>query len=170
MIVSLIAAVASNNVIGRNNQLIWDLPKDMKFFMDTTMGHHIIMGRRNFESIPLKYRPLKNRTNIIISRNKNYQADNCVLVNAISEGIQHAKKNNEKECFIIGGGQIYQHALDLNIVDRLYITHIEESFEGDTFFPTINYNKWEGTLLFSHKADTKNPHSFKVMKYQKGKC
>jgi len=167
MIVSLIAAVARNNVIGRNNQLIWNLPKDMKFFMDTTMGHHVIMGRRNFESIPLKYRPLKNRANIIISRNKNYHAEGCVLVNSISEGLKYAIENNEKECFIIGGGQIYQHALDLKIVDQLYITHIDENFEGDTFFPVINYNNWKGTLLFENESDAKNPHSFKVIKYHK---
>ena len=167
MIVSLIAAVAKNNVIGRDNQLIWNLPKDMKFFMDTTMNHHILMGRKNFESIPMKYRPLKNRTNIIISRNNEYVAEGCVLVSSIDEGIKHAKANNEKECFIIGGGQIYQHALDLGIVDRLYITHIDENFAGDTFFPEINYNEWKGDLLFSHVADEKNPHSFRVMKYNK---
>lgn len=167
MIVSLIAAVAQNNVIGRNNQLIWNLPKDMKFFMDTTMNHHIIMGRKNYESIPIKYRPLKNRTNIIISRNSDYSAEGCVLVNSISNGIKHAQENHENECFIIGGGQIYQHALDLNIVDQLYITHIDEVFEGDTYFPDINYTNWQGELLFSHEADEKNPHSFKVIKYNK---
>ena len=88
MIVSLIAAVAKNNVIGRDNQLIWNLPKDMKFFMDTTMNHHILMGRKNFESIPMKYRPLKNRTNIIISRNNEYVAEGCILVSSIDEGIK----------------------------------------------------------------------------------
>ena len=87
MIVSMIAAVAQNRVIGKNNQLIWNLPKDMKFFMDSTMGRHIIMGRKNYDSIPSKYRPLKNRTNIIVTRNQKYSAKGCVVVNSIIEGV-----------------------------------------------------------------------------------
>ena len=83
MIVSLIVAISKNKVIGKNNQLIWNLPKDMKFFMDTTLGHPVIMGRKNFESIPEKFRPLKNRTNIIITRNKNYEALDCKVVHSI---------------------------------------------------------------------------------------
>jgi dihydrofolate reductase len=167
MIVSMIAAVAKNRVIGKNNQLIWDLPKDMKFFMDSTMGKHIIMGRKNFDSIPLKYRPLKNRTNIIVTRNNNFTADGCIVVNTILSGVNYAKKNGEKECFIIGGGQIYQQALDLNIVDKLYITHIDTDFDGDTFFPEINFNKWESSLIFDNIANQKNPHNFKIVVYTK---
>ena len=167
MIVSMIAAVAKNRVIGKNNQLIWDLPKDMKFFMDTTMGRHIIMGRKNFDSIPTKYRPLKNRTNIIVTRNNSFSADGCIVVNTILDGISHAKKNGEKECFIIGGGQIYQQALDLNIVDKLYITHIDTDFDGETFFPKVNFNIWKSSLLFDNIANQKNPHDFKVVVYTK---
>ncbi|MAP01986.1 MAG: diacylglycerol kinase [Flavobacteriales bacterium] len=167
MIVSMIAAVAQNRVIGKNNQLIWNLPKDMKFFMDSTMGRHIIMGRKNYDSIPLKYRPLKNRTNIIVTRNQKYSAKGCIVVNSIIEGVAYAKKNGEKECFIIGGGQIYQQALDQNIVDKLYITHIDSNFDGDTFFPEVDYTKWKSTLIFSNIANESNPHDFKVMVYEK---
>ena len=165
MIVSLIAAVAKNNVIGKDNRLIWSLPKDMKFFMDTTMNHHVIMGRKNFESIPDKYRPLKNRTNIIVTKNQNYNALNCLVTNSITEGIDFAKDKGESECFIIGGGQIYKLALELNLVNRMYITHINESFDGDTFFPEVNYKLWSSELLADHLADENNPHDFKIMKY-----
>ena len=101
MIVSLIAAVAKNNVIGKNNKLIWSLPKDMKFFMDTTMGHHIIMGRRNYESIPDNYRPLKNRTNIIVTKNYNYTASDCIVVDSIQKGISYAEKKEKKSVSLL---------------------------------------------------------------------
>ena len=167
MIVSLIAAIAKNNVIGKNNRLIWNLPKDMRFFMDTTMDHHVIMGRKNFESIPEKYRPLKNRTNIIVTKNQNYNALNCLVTNSIKKGIAYAENNGETECFIIGGGQIYKLALELKLVNRMYITHINETFDGDTFFPEVNYKMWSSELLTNHRADENNPHDFKIMKYDK---
>ena len=167
MIVSMIAAVAKNNVIGKDNQLIWNLPKDMKFFMDTTMGRNIIMGRKNYESIPIKYRPLKNRTNIIITRNENFKAKDCVIMTSINEAIDYARKAGEKECFIIGGGQIYQQALNLGLVDKLYITHIESTFDGDTFFPAVEYNQWQAKTLFTNSADHKNPHNFSVVEYSR---
>ena len=167
MIVSMIAAVAKNRVIGKNNQLIWNLPKDMKFFMDSTMGKYIITGRKNYESIPEKYRPLKNRTNIIVTRNHNYIAQGCTVVNSISDGINLARENGEEECFIIGGGQIYQQALEGNMVDKLYITHVDGEFEGDTFFPEVDYNNWKSTLVMSNEADQKNPLDFSVIIYEK---
>ena len=167
MIVSIIAAVAKNRVIGKNNQLIWNLPKDMKFFMDSTMGKFIITGRKNYESIPEKYRPLKNRTNIIVTRNHNYLAEGCTVVNSISDGINLARENGEEECFIIGGGQIYQQALEGKMVDKLYITHVDGEFEGDTFFPEVDYNNWKSTLVMSNEADQKNPLDFSVIIYEK---
>ena len=167
MIVSMIAAVAKNRVIGKNNQLIWNLPKDMKFFMDSTMGKYIITGRKNYESIPEKYRPLKNRTNIIVTRNHNYLAEGCTVVNSISDGINLARENGEEECFIIGGGQIYQQALEGNMVDKLYITHVDGEFEGDTFFPEVDYNNWKSTLVMSNEADQKNPLDFSIIIYEK---
>ena len=138
MKVSLIVAVSENGVIGKDNDLIWSLPKDMKFFKDTTMGHHVIMGRKNFESIPHKFRPLPNRTNIVITRQSDYKAEGCVVVNSVEESLEIAKQNGETEPFIIGGGQIYKIALEQNLVDRIYLTRIHHTFEGDTFFPELN--------------------------------
>ena len=111
MIVSLIVAISKNRVIGKNNQLIWHLPKDMKFFMDSTTSHSVIMGRKNYESIPEKYRPLRNRTNIIITRNKSFEANGCLVVNSIDESLRCMKFRDKEEVFVIGGGEIYKKFL-----------------------------------------------------------
>ena len=142
MKVSLIVAVSQNGVIGKDNDLIWHLPKDMNFFKDTTMGHHVIMGRKNFESIPHKFRPLPNRTNIIITRQSDYKAEDSIVVNSVEEALKVAKSNGENEGFIIGGGQIYKLALEANLIDRIYLTKIHHSFDGDTFFPELS-SDWE---------------------------
>ena len=142
MKVSLIVAVSENGVIGKDNDLIWHLPKDMKFFKDTTMGHHVIMGRKNFESIPHKFRPLPNRTNIVITRQSDYKAEDSIVVNSVEEALKVAKSNEENEAFIIGGGQIYKLALEANLIDRIYLTRIHHSFDGDTFFPELS-SDWE---------------------------
>jgi dihydrofolate reductase len=166
MIVSLIVAISNNKVIGKNNQLIWNLPKDMKFFMDTTLGHPVIMGRKNFESIPEKFRPLKNRTNIIITRNKNYEALDCKVVHSIKESLKCMDFGNE-EVFVIGGGEIYRKFLELDLIDKMYITHIDEFFDGDTFFPDFNLDKWISKEILNHQKDDENPHDFKVIEYSK---
>ena len=142
MKVSLIVAVSQNGVIGKDNDLIWHLPKDMKFFKDTTMGHHVIMGRKNFESIPHKFRPLPNRTNIVITRQSDYKAGDSIVVNSVEESLKVAKSNAENEAFIIGGGQIYKLALEANLIDRIYLTKIHHSFDGDTFFTELS-SDWE---------------------------
>ena len=142
MKVSLIVAVSENGVIGKDNDLIWHLPKDMKFFKDTTLGHHVIMGRKNFESIPHKFRPLPNRTNIVITRQSDYKAEDSIVVNSVEEALKVAKSNVENEAFIIGGGQIYKLALEANLIDRIYLTKIHHSFDGDTFFPELS-SDWE---------------------------
>ena len=142
MKVSLIVAVSQNGMIGKDNDLIWHLPKDMKFFKDTTLGHHVIMGRKNFESIPHKFRPLPNRTNIVITRQSDYKAEDSIVVNSVEESLKVAKSNGENEAFIIGGGQIYKLALEANLIDRIYLTRIHHSFDGDTFFPELN-SDWE---------------------------
>ena len=168
MKISIIVAISKNNVIGKDNQLIWNLPKDMKFFMDTTLNHPVIMGRKNFESIPEKYRPLKNRTNIIITKNNAYKADGCLVVKTIEASLTKAKEDKTaKEIFVIGGGQIYRKFLEENLVDRMYITHIDERFEGDTFFPEIDYKNWSSNEIINHKKDIKNPHDFRVVVYNK---
>jgi dihydrofolate reductase len=167
MIVSLIVAVAENNVIGKDNDLIWHLPKDMAFFKETTLNHYVVTGRKNYESIPPKYRPLKGRTNVVVTRQQDYSEEGCLVVHSIEDGIELAKVNGESECFIIGGGQIYKSVLEKGLVNRLYITHILESFKGDTFFPTLNEGEWEEETLLTHLKDEKNKHSFVIKKYTK---
>ena len=167
MIISIIVAISKNQVIGKNNQLIWNLPKDMKYFMDTTMNTTVIMGRKNYESIPKKYRPLKNRNNVIITRNKSYKAEGCLVVNSIEESLESLRNVKNKEVFVIGGGEIYKKFLEKGLIDRMYITHIDEQFDGDTFFPEINYDSWQSSELLNHKKDESNPHDFKIMVYNK---
>ena len=110
MIISLIAAIAENLVIGKNNDLPWNLPDDMKYFMQTTKGHYVIMGRKNYDSIPEKFRPLPNRTNIVITRQKAFQAPGCIVVNSIEDALKIPEKSGEEEIFIIGGAELYAQA------------------------------------------------------------
>jgi dihydrofolate reductase len=159
MKVSLIVAVAENNVIGKDNDLIWHLPNDMKFFKETTQNHHVIMGRKNFESIPERFRPLPNRTNVIITRQQNYKAEGCIIVNSIEEALEIAKSNEDNEPFIIGGGQIYKLALDANLVDKIYLTKVHQKFDGDTFFPSLNSN-WKEIEKTENKADEKHKYNY----------
>ena len=158
MIISMIAAVAENRVIGKDNDLVWDLRDDMKYFMQTTKEHHIMMGRKNFESLPDKFRPLPNRTNIIITRQKDYFAPLCHVVSSLQEALEIAEKAGEEETFIIGGGQIYR--LGLPLADRLYITEVHASFEGDAFFPEFNREEWNETSRVHHGTDAHHAYSF----------
>ncbi len=165
MIVSIIAAVASNRAIGKDNDLIWKLPDDMKFFRDTTMGHHVIMGRLNYESIPHKWRPLDGRPNIVVTRQNNYQAEEVVVVNDLKEALKLAEEQGEEEAFVIGGGQIYQLALDMDLVDVMYLTHIHSSFEADVFFPEFDESKWNKEVIAEHPIDDRHQHAFTIFKY-----
>ena len=164
MTISIIVAVSENGVIGKDNQLIWHLPADLKYFKETTKGHPVVMGRKNYESIPEKYRPLPGRTNIIISRNKNYKAPGCILVNSIDAAICEAKKLNDDELFIIGGGEIYKQSIDM--ADKLYLTRVHASFEGDTYFNDIKPEAWSLVSSKQYKRDDKNPldHTYEVYK------
>jgi len=166
MKVSLIVAVSENGVIGKDNNLIWHLPKDMQFFKETTMGHHVIMGRRNFESIPHKYSPLPNRTNVVITRQTDYTAEGCVVVNSLESAIQIARKNGDTEPFIIGGGQIYKLALEANLVDKIYLTKIHHTYEGDTFFSELE-NDWKEVGRIDCKADEKHAHDYSFLTFKK---
>ena len=165
MIISLIAAVSENNVIGKNNDLPWHLPADMKYFRDTTMGHCVIMGRKNYDSIPLKYRPLEGRTNIVVTRQKNFKAEGCIVVNSVEDAMTEAKKKNETEVFIIGGADIYMQTID--VADKLYITHINHTFEGDAFFPKIDSDRWKKTMQTYIQPDEKNKFPFSFCVYEK---
>lgn len=158
--ISIIVAVDENNVIGKDNALIWHLPADMKYFKEKTTGHCIITGRKNYESIPEKFRPLPNRTNIIITRQKDYNAPGAVVVGSIDEAIEKAKQTGDDEIFIIGGAEIFKQSMHLT--DRLYITKIYHSFAGDVYFPEINLNEWKETSCIKGNMDDKNsyPHDF----------
>ena len=166
MKVSLIVAVSENGVIGKDNNLIWHLPNDMRFFKETTMGHHVIMGRKNFESIPHKYRPLPDRTNIVITRQVNYTTEGCVVVNSVEAALQIAKQNGDAEPFIIGGGQIYKLALETNVVDKIYLTKIHHTYEGDTFFPELG-SQWQEVERIDCKADKKHAHNYSFLIFEK---
>ncbi len=133
--ISAIAAISKNRVIGKDNGLIWAIPEDLRRFKQLTTGHAVIMGRKTYESIG---KPLPNRTNIIITRDKNFTASGCIITNSLDEAFKQA--DNDTEIFVIGGGQIYEQALSK--IDRLYLTVIDQEAEGDTYFPAYdNFTK-----------------------------
>ena len=166
MLVSLIVAVSENKVIGKDNDLVWHLPNDMKFFKDTTKGHFVIMGRRNYESIPHKYRPLPNRTNVIVTRQDDYKAEGCLVVNSVEEAIELAQKAGDIEPFVIGGGQIYKHAIDNNLVDRVYLTKVHTEIDGDTYFDDLD-DSWKLVHTDLHSSDEKHPFAFTFQTFER---
>ncbi len=145
MIISLIAAMGRNGVIGNENSLIWKIPNDMKRFKAMTTGKTVVMGRKTFESIG---RPLPNRTNIILTRDKTYKAEGCIVVHSVDEAI---KKSNSDEVMIIGGAQIYK--VFLLKADRLYLTLIDAEFEGDAYFPEFNKDEWKEIFREDHNEE-----------------
>lgn len=167
MITSLIVAIADNNAIGLNNDLLWSLPNDMKYFRTVTTGHHIITGRKNYISIPEKYRPLAKRVNLVLTRQTDFNEEGCRSFNNIESAIDFAKKNDETELFIIGGGQIYKEALEKQLIDRMYITHVHHCFEADTFFPTVDLTKWNQKSKVFHPQDEKHPFAYTFAVYEK---
>jgi dihydrofolate reductase len=143
----MIAAVAENNALGKNNDLLWHLPNDFKRFKETTSGHYIIMGRKTFESFP---KPLPNRTHIIISRQKEYEIEGCIVVENLEKAIAICPK--DENIFVIGGGEIYKQSIDF--ADQLDITRVHHSFDADVYFPEIDLNIWELTSeIFNPKDD-----------------
>ncbi|MBA3705630.1 MAG: dihydrofolate reductase [Bacteroidetes bacterium] len=165
MSISIIVAVAENNVIGKNNSLIWHLPADMKFFKEKTTGHCVITGRKNYESIPEKFRPLPNRTNIIITHQKNYNAPGAIIVGSIEEAIKKAEQTDDKEIFIIGGAEIFKQTMHL--ADTIYYTKIYHLFEGDTFFPELKQQEWQEFNRTDHHADEKNKYRYSFIEFKK---
>ncbi len=165
MTVSLIAALSKNRVIGKDNDLPWHLPDDMKYFMQTTKGHHTIMGRKNYDSIPEKFRPLPNRTNIIVTRQLDFKAPGCLVVNSLEKGLDIAVGNGEREVFIIGGSDIY--TLGIPYADRLYLTEIDATIDGDTFFPQVNNAQWKEMSRRTHPADERHLYKFDFVVYDK---
>ena len=159
---TIIVAAGENNAIGKNNDLIWHLSKDLKRFKELTNGHHIIMGRKTFESFP---KPLPNRTHVVITRQKDYTApDGVIIVNNLADAIDASRKDLNP--FIIGGGEIYKQAMPL--VDKLEITRVHAVFEdADTFFPEIDPLFWKETHRESHNADDKHAYAFSFITYVK---
>ncbi len=133
--ISIIVAVAENNVIGSNNQLIWHISEDLKRFKALTTGHHVIMGRKTFESIG---KPLPRRVNVVLTRDQNFKVDGCLIASTLDEAINLCE--GDDQVFIIGGGELYRLALP--IAEKLYLTRIHKPFEGDVFFPEINEDEW----------------------------
>lgn len=164
MIRSIIVARADNRVIGKDNQLIWHMPHDLKFFKTTTSGHYVLMGRKSFESLG---KPLPNRLNIIVTRNQDYAAEGALVVHSLQEALQLAEDQKQQEVFILGGGEIYKQALDKGWVDRIYLTEIKDSFEGDTYFPELDKNQWNETHREEYQADHQNPHDYAFVTLEK---
>lgn len=155
MLLSLIVAVAQNGVIGRDNQLIWHLPNDLKQFKRLTTGHPIIMGRKTFDSIG---KPLPNRTSIVITRSKEWAHEGVVVVHSIEEAIAAAQQTQTDEAFVIGGAEIYRKMLPL--ADKLYLTEVKADFEGDAYFEAISNNEWKEVSRVSHPVDEKHTVPF----------
>lgn len=162
---SMIAAMGENRVIGNNNALIWNIPTDMQWFRDKTRGKPVIMGRKTFESIG---RLLPKRLNIVISRQEDFSLPDfpeAEISNSLETAIDiantYANKNDLEEIFIIGGAQIY--ALGLPLTDRLYLTHINKSYEGDTFFPEVDMDNWTTQFAENHQETIESPSfTFKI--------
>lgn len=158
---TIIAAVAKNKALGKNNDLIWRLPADLKRFKKITLGHHVIMGRKTFESLG---KPLPNRTTIIISRNVSYKVEGCIVVHTLEAAILAAKE--DKNPFILGGGEIYKQALLR--ADILDLTLVHHSFDdADTFFPDIDYNQWIEINREDFNADEQHAYDYSFVRYKK---
>jgi dihydrofolate reductase len=156
MKISMIAAVAQNGVIGRNGDLPWRIRDDMRFFVQKTLGHHVITGRKNYEAMG---KPLPRRPNIVISRDPSFKAE-CPVVTSLGEALDMARAAGESEAFVIGGAQIY--ALALPIADVFYRTRVLADVPGDVFFPTFDATQWDMRVESTHAADAHNEHPFSI--------
>lgn len=160
MTLSIIAALGRNRAIGYQNQLPWRLPADLQRFKQLTMGHHLLMGRKTFESIG---RPLPGRTSIIITRQLDYEAEGCLIAHSLDDAIALAKSRGEQEAFVIGGADIYAQAL--SVADRMYLTFVEAEPEADAFFPTFDESDWEVSGEAAFAADEKNQYAVKFVTF-----
>ncbi|MCP4460378.1 MAG: dihydrofolate reductase [Cytophagales bacterium] len=165
MLISMIAAMGSNRVIGKDNDIPWHLPDDFKFFKDTTKSHYVIMGRKNWESLPAKLQPLPNRTNIVITRQADYKAPGAIIVPTLNAAMKIAKEAKEEEAFVIGGGEIYRMALETS--NRIYLTEINEDFDGQVTFPEFDKTEWKETSRVHHGTDDQHEFEFDFVTYEK---
>ena len=153
----MIAAASDNNVIGKDNDLVWRLPDDFKRFKSLTSGHTIVMGRKTFESLP---GILPNRTHIVITRNNNYKLDQCIVERSLVEALI---TRTDEDVYIIGGGEIYNQGME--IADKIELTRVHGTFEGDIFFPVIDLKKWKLEKEEFHDKDEKHEYSFTYQTY-----
>lgn len=152
--ISIAVAVGENYAIGKNNELLWHMPADLKFFKQTTSGHTVIMGRKTFDSVG---KPLPNRRNVVITRDTELKIEGAEVVNSLDKALE-ITKTEEKPVFIVGGAEIYRQALPRT--DKLYLTTIHHHFDADTFFPEIDRNEWKVISTETHKADEKNKYDY----------
>jgi dihydrofolate reductase len=166
MKISLIVAVDSEGGIGKNNQLLWHLPNDMKFFKETTLHHIVLMGRKNFESIPEKFRPLPNRLNCILTKNPLFHADNCLVFNDLQTCLAQFQ-DDTRTLFIIGGGEIYRLAMDQLDITEMFITKVHHAFDADTHFPSFVEENWHREKLHRQVPDDRHAYGFTVYRYSR---
>lgn len=164
MLLSIIVAVAKNGVIGKDNQLLWRLPDDLKRFKQLTLNHPMIMGRKTFDSIG---KPLPGRTSIVITRDANFAVEGVVVVHSLEEALAAARDLHVAEAFVIGGGEIYRQTQPL--ADKLYITEVETEIDGDTLFEIENPSAWTETERIVHEADERHKLKFEFVNYIKQK-
>lgn len=160
MKISIVVAFDKNQLIGRNNQLPWHLPADLKYFKNVTMGHHLIMGRKTYDSIG---KPLPGRTSVVITRQHDWKAEGCLVAHSLEDAIRLC--GNQEEIFIVGGAEIFKNSLP--VATDLYITKINHQFEGDTFFPEINENEWREISREDHQPDEKNKWGFSFLRFRR---
>jgi dihydrofolate reductase len=159
--IAIIAAIANNNAIGKNGNLLIHLPKDLKWFKQNTVNHTVVMGRKTYESLPNGALP--NRKNIVLTRNKDFHCPDCTIASSIDEALKHL--DNQQINFIIGGAEIYK--LFLPLAQRLIITRIYADFDADTFFPEIDFEKWQIIEKIENQPDKKNNVKFDFITYLK---
>jgi dihydrofolate reductase len=160
--ISLIVAASTNNAIGKNGQLLWHLPKDLKFFKDSTWGMPVIMGRKTYEAVN---RPLPGRINIVITAQQEWERAEVIVAKNLSEALLKAAETNCKEIFIIGGGEIYRQSMD--IADRIYMTRVHAELDGDTYFPLIDRDVWALKDNIDFFPDEKHAYSFSIQTWEK---
>ncbi|HLP98807.1 MAG TPA: dihydrofolate reductase [Sideroxyarcus sp.] len=160
MSISLIVAMAQNRTIGVNNTLPWRCPEDLKHFKTLTMGHHMIMGRKTFDSIG---KPLPGRTTVVVTRDKNLKLEGCLVAHSLQDAIKLCA--NDKEAFIVGGAEIY--AQSLNLADTLYITEIQQDVGGDAHFPAFDKNVWQETAREVRTQETPQPLTYHFVTYRR---
>jgi len=162
MKIAMIVAAAANNVIGKDNKLIWHLPEDLKFFKKATLNHYMIMGRKTFEALG---KPLKDRVSIVITKSKKFEWPELIVVGSLKEAINLPKLKDEDRVFVIGGGEIYRQSME--IADEIYLTRVHANFEGDTTFPEIDQRIWKEVSRVDHPEDEKHAYSFSFLKYER---